>query len=743
MKLLTVLAALLGSAQAQCSWSLNSDKGHNEIWYTGSDGAAKVVFSEQFGSVLYVGTGNLEINDYRGEFWTSDYTESRVGLKIDSARNLDDFYLLVTFENDYTLELDCNEASASLSGNTATIDRWWLRFHADDAEEAVYGGGEQFSFHNLRGNKFAMLTREQGMGRNISELVSWVSNRCCDAAGDYHHSYWPQPVFLVMNPRTNKHYYVNAFHDEFSWLDFTNDKFHEIEFHIAKELKTDLMVKMDMDFGANYPETVQKLALSQGDQAKLPSWTVEGTIIGVQGGTDRVMEILANSSFYDVPVTGIWIQDWSGQIFTDFGDRVFWNWEWNETQYPALPEKIEELGQQGTYFLNYINPHLLNTNTSKLYVEGHELGYFVKNRTTGDDLEQEFGFAPYKVVSIDLSNPEASEWFKQKIIIENTINFGFKGWMADFGEYLPYSEDALFWDGTDGTTWHNKYPEKWAALNWDALVETNTVGDCFYFSRAGWSGMRQHSTSAWAGDQNVDFSYGDGLPTTVPAALSLGSSGFGLTHFDIGGYTGFLPLYRTDDLFYRSAEAAVFTPVMRTHEGNQPGNNFQYYQDRCSLKNYARLCQMHLILADYIDFLMDENTNLGKPVQRAMLWVAETAEEMEQVKDYKYQYMLGDDMVVAPVIRKGKVKQTLYLPAGEWISIWDDLRKDVIQGPKNGFEVESRIGYPPVFYRKDSEFESDFRQIARQHGGRLPCPITPSGTETEYDAFERILTDEL
>ena len=52
-----------------------------------------------------------------------------------------------------------------------------------------------------------------------------------------------------------------------------------------------------------------------------------------------------------------------------------------------------------------------------------------------------------------------------------------------------------------------------------------------------------------------------------------------------------------------------------------------------------------------------------------------TAEEMEQVKDYKYQYMLGDDMVVAPVIRKGKVKQTLYLPAGEWISIWDDLRK--------------------------------------------------------------------
>ena len=75
--------------------------------------------------------------------------------------------------------------------------------------------------------------------------------------------------------------------------------------------------------------------------------------------------------------------------------------------------------------------------------KGHELGYFVKNRTTGGDLEQEFGFAPFKVVSIDLSNPEASEWFKQKIIIENTINFGFKGWMADFGKLTSFDLNRL------------------------------------------------------------------------------------------------------------------------------------------------------------------------------------------------------------------------------------------------------------------------------------------------------------
>ena len=50
------------------------------------------------------------------------------------------------------------------------MDRFWLRFAAGSAEEGVYGGGEQFSYFNLRGKSFQMLTREQGVGRNASEL---------------------------------------------------------------------------------------------------------------------------------------------------------------------------------------------------------------------------------------------------------------------------------------------------------------------------------------------------------------------------------------------------------------------------------------------------------------------------------------------------------------------------------------------------------------------------------------------
>ena len=84
----------------------------------------------------------------------------------------------------------------------------------------------------------------------------------------------------------------------------------------------------------------------------------------------------------------------------------------------------------------------------------------------------------------------------------------------------------------------------------------------------------------WAGDQNVDFSYGDGLPSTIPAALGMGMSGIGVNHYDIGGYTTAAQfasvgraLVRTEELLLRSAEAAIFTPVFRSHEGEYTSFN--------------------------------------------------------------------------------------------------------------------------------------------------------------------------
>ncbi len=106
---------------------------------------------------------------------------------------------------------------------------------------------------------------------------------------------------------------------------------------------------------------------------------------------------------------------------------------------------------------------------------------------------------------------------------------------------------------------------------------------------------------SWAGDQTVDWSEADGLPSSIVAALSLACVGMGVSHSDIGGYTGLpqLNIIRSKELLLRWAEYSAFTPVMRTHEGNYPVENHQVYTDEDTWRQFARLTQIFRTLSPY------------------------------------------------------------------------------------------------------------------------------------------------
>ena len=84
------------------------------------------------------------------------------------------------------------DSKPEISASNENRDRVWLRFMAQQ-DEGVYGGGEQYSHFNLKGKRYEMLTREQGMGRNATEVVSFVAERVAPGSrGEFDHSYWPQ-----------------------------------------------------------------------------------------------------------------------------------------------------------------------------------------------------------------------------------------------------------------------------------------------------------------------------------------------------------------------------------------------------------------------------------------------------------------------------------------------------------------------------------------------------------------------
>ena len=51
-------------------------------------------------------------------------------------------------------------------------------------------------------------------------------------------------------------------------------------------------------------------------------------------------------------------------------------------------------------------------------------------------------FGEFDCGVVDFTNPEAAEWFAERVIGQNMLDFGLSGWMADFGEYLPHRRPA-------------------------------------------------------------------------------------------------------------------------------------------------------------------------------------------------------------------------------------------------------------------------------------------------------------
>ena len=77
-------------------------------------------------------------------------------------------------------------------------------------------------------------------------------------------------------------------------------------------------------------------------------------------------------------IAAIWCQDWSGQITTEFGSQVYWNWEHDTTLYHDLDKAIEELNRDNVKFLGYINTFLKQD--ANLYNYAKEHDFLVKNK---------------------------------------------------------------------------------------------------------------------------------------------------------------------------------------------------------------------------------------------------------------------------------------------------------------------------------------------------------------------------
>lgn len=639
--------------------------------------------------MIYAGLGRESVDMYRGNFKIEDYVEERYPLKLTQTEQTKSGCRLV-FEDklEAVVTVEKELCKIDFEQKDERINRFWFRVAAK-SEEKCYGCGEQMSYFNLRGRHFPIWTSEPGVGRDKTTYVTWRSDVENKAGGDYYNTNFPQPTYV-----STKHYYLHMDSTAYADFDFRNEKFHELQvWEVPRQIR--------IEAADTYAGIVEKLTGFFGRQPKLPDWVYNGLIIGVQGGNERSFGLLDKTLEKGIKVSGIWCQDWAGKRVTSFGKRLQWDWIYHKEMYPELPKKIQEVNEKNIRFLGYVNPYLVSDGV--LYQEGKEKGYFA-TKSDGSDYLVDFG--EFYCGVVDLTNPEAYNWFKD-IIKKYTLDIGIDGWMADFGEYLP-TDDIVLHNGRDAMIEHNHWPVLWAKCNYDAVSESGKLGEAVYFMRAGGAGTQKYCTLLWAGDQSVDFTLHDGLASVICGALSAGMMGCGLTHSDIGGYTSLFGNTRTKEVFLRWAEMAVFTPVMRTHEGNRPETNFQYYDDEDTMERLARLTDIYTMLAPYTKTLVQENADKGIPVQRPLFM---EYEQDEKSYDIQYEYMFGSEMLVAPVYLAEKEEWQVYLPQDQWIHLWTG--KEYGQGE---VIVPAQLGNTPAFYRKGSAYTKLFEAIRTKYG---------------------------
>lgn len=141
----------------------------------------------------------------------------------------------------------------------------------------------------------------------------------------------------------------------------------------------------------------------------------------------------------------------------------------------------------------------------------------------------------------------------------------------------------------------------------------------------------------------------------------------------------------------RWEEMNVFSPLFRSHEGNQPVNNVQFDDDEELLAHLARCTAMHVKLKDYLKECVAEAQKRGIPVMRPLFYHYDEAE----LRTEKTEYLLGRDILVAPVLKEGTQSRSCILPKDRWVHLFTG--KEYNGGT---VEIQAPLGQPPVFIRK-------------------------------------------
>jgi len=403
--------------------------------------------------------------------------------------------------------------------------------------------------------------------------------------------------------------------------------------------------------------------------------------------------------------------------------RVF---TWNKERFPEPQKMLNDLSKEGFKIITIVDPGVKADSNYFAAKEGIAGNLFVKypdGKFYNGEVWPSWSFFP------DFTKKETREWWGEKNA--DLLKDGIAGIWNDMNEPAVWGQafpDIVQFDfegfGANHKRIHNVYALEMARATFEGIRKMFPEKRPFILTRAGFSGIQRYA-AVWTGDNLANE---DHLRMACTMVQGLGISGIPFAGSDVGGFMG-IP---TAGLYNRWIQLGAFSPFFRGHSAYNtiPHEPWAFGEDVESWARDIIKLRYRLLPFFYNEFYNASQT--GLPVSRSMFLNFQNDDECYKW-DSQYQFMIGDNLLVAPVLSEKENFKKLYLPEGKWFDWWTNK---IYEG-NQWIIIEVPQREIPLFIREGGiiPMQQEQNYVGEKKIEEFEVKIFPSGSSV-YQLYE-------
>ncbi|MEO6016074.1 MAG: TIM-barrel domain-containing protein, partial [Polaromonas sp.] len=536
-----------------------------------------------------------------------------------------------------------------------------------DRTERYYGLGDKTGPLDLHGRRLRTLALDS-LGYDPQH-------------GDPLYKHWPFVLTRAANGLWSGIYYDTLSACTFD-LGCEHDNYHELFRYVDID---DGDLDYYMMVGATPGEVIAQFVRLIGGTHLPPRWTLgfAQTAMGLADAPDAQQQLDAFISRIEaegIPCSAFHY----GSGYSSRGKRRY-VFTWNNAKFPDPKTLNARFHGAGMHLVANVKPCLLDDHPA--FEEVRSQGGFIHDAGSGKPVMEQFWDGEGS--HLDFTHPAAIAWWQTNLRAQ-VLDYGIDVGWNDNNEYA-IMDDAATCDGFgQAISMHRArplHPLLMTRATFEAQAAHNPGGEIFTVTRGGPPGLQRYAQT-WTGDNTTSW---ETLRWNIRTGLQMSLSGMFNVGHDVGGFAGPVP---DPELFVRWVQACCLNPRMVMNSWKADGTvNVPWLHPQVT-PHVAAAIRLRYTLMPYLWSLFERAHQQHQPIIRPTFY--DFPDDVRCFDDCD-DFMLGDALLVAPVVQAGATSRTVYLPAGP--AAWFDFHTGKQYAAGQDHTVEAPLSTLPLFAR--------------------------------------------